>query len=226
MKVAIHQPNFLPWEGYFDKIKHVELFVHLDDVQFERGKTFTSRTKIIQNGTPIWLTVPVLNKSELLPIHSIQTDNSFNWQQKHLNTLFHAYKKSLNFNAIYPLIEELYDVKHDLLIDYNLKGIELISSYLNINTKFIRSSGLTKSDESGWSKIMDILKKTNATTYFSGSGSGSRRYINEQDLNDKNIKLEWQKYTAQTYPQLKTHLFEPNLSVIDKLFNTFHPGIT
>jgi hypothetical protein len=219
MKLAIHQPNFLPWGGYFNKIKLVDNFIFLDDVQFERGKTFTSRTKILSNGSPIWLTVPVLDKSSLLEIRYIRTDNSTNWKGKHLKTIFHSYKKAKNFDVIYNLLEEVYSLKSDFLNDFNQCAINSICSHLNISTKLIKSSSIECEDKTGWDKLLEIIIKSKADTYVSGSGSGSKRYVNLSELKENGVELQWQEYSQTEYNQLHTKSFVENLSMIDYLFN-------
>jgi len=80
--VAIHQPNFLPWLGYFDKIARCDTFIALDDVQLVRGKSYTCRAKILSQGNELWLTVPVLNKSDKILIKDSKVDNKQNWKKK------------------------------------------------------------------------------------------------------------------------------------------------
>ena len=77
-KISLHQPNFLPWLGFFDKMAKSDVFVIFDDVQFPRGKTYTSRTRIV-NGEPRWLTVPIKKKSRMLKINETEIDNTQAW---------------------------------------------------------------------------------------------------------------------------------------------------
>lgn len=226
MKVAIHQPNFLPWLGYFNKIKQVDFFVFLDDVQFERGKTFTSRTKIIANNQEHWLTIPIKNKSDLNKINKTEVDISQNWKYKHLKTLEMNYKKTLYFNEIFKIIERVYEQEDSLIVNYNIPLIIEISSYLNFNTQFIRSSNIESSkDKQGLDKLLCILKEMQATTYISGSGAGSKRYVKEDEFQACGIDLEWQLYEHPTYPQLSVGGdFIPNLSIVDALFNCGREG--
>jgi len=220
MTVAIHQPNFLPWIGYFNKIKNSDLFVFLDDVQFERGKTFTSRTKIIINENENWLTVPVMNKSELLQIKDINVDKNFKWKKKHLKSIELNYKKYPYFNEVFSIIVEIYKKESEFLIDYNIPFILSICKYLEINTRFVKSSELLNtSEKSGWEKLLGILIEVKADTYISGSGEGSKRYVNKIDLLQNNINLEWQAYKTKKYAQLNSKNFISDLSIIDLLFN-------
>jgi hypothetical protein len=223
VRVGIHQPNFLPWRGFFSKIQACDTFVLLDDVQFERGKTFTSRTKIALNGTALWLTIPVLEKSKFRRISEIQVDPSFAWKRKHLNTLFHAYKKTLGFSQVFPAIERVYDQPFDFLVQYNLAFIESIASCLELEVDFVRSSTLPGAEEAGWDKIKCILVQTQAQEYISGSGAGSKRYVNEQELQSMGINVVWQSPPQQEYVQPHSPHFMPDLSVVDFLFNTCPP---
>ncbi len=223
MKIAIHQPNFLPWIGYFNKINQVNKFIFLDDVQFERGKTYTSRTKILVQGKEFWLTVPVTNKSELLDIKDMQVESSFFWKKTHLKTLFLSYKKAPYFEEVFPIIETIYSQKSIYLIDYNIPLIEKICQYLAINVKFIKSSEIENIGKNavGMNKILNILLSTNAEEYISGNGSGSKRYIDEKLLNKNNISLKWQNFIIKEYNQCNKNDadFTPALSIIDLLFN-------
>jgi hypothetical protein len=223
VRVGVHQPNFLPWRGFFSKIQACDTFVLLDDVQFERGKTFTSRTKIALNGTALWLTIPVLERSKLRRISEIQVDSSFAWKRKHLNTLFHAYKKAPGFAQVYPIIEKGYEQPFDFLVQYNLAFIENIASCLELEVNFVRSSTLPSTEEVGWDKIKCILAETKTTEYVSGSGAGSKRYVNEQELQAMGINVVWQSPPQQEYVQPHSPHFMPDLSVIDLLFNTCAP---
>ncbi|MBS4034552.1 MAG: WbqC family protein [Ignavibacterium sp.] len=220
MIVAIHQPNFLPWIGFFNKIKNSDLFVFLDDVQFERGKTFTSRTRILINGQENWLTVPVVNKSELIAIKDIKVDKSFIWKHKHLRTLELNYKKHPYFNEVFKILEDIYKNETVFLIDYNISFILRICDYLDIRKKIINSSDIEGvTDKNSWEKLLYILIKTEAKIYLSGSGEGSKRYVNESDLRKNDISLLWQDYNMQTYIQKNSRDFVSHLSIIDLLFN-------
>ncbi len=217
--VSIHQPNYLPWIGYFSKIKASDIFVFFDDVQFERGKTYTSRTKILNQGKEQWLTVPVLGKGQLLDIKDITCDNTQKWQTKHLKNVQNTYRKAPYFEEVYSLLETMLQQKHDSLFEYNSRLIVQIISYLGIETKCINSSSLGLDTAlSGLDKIIEILKTTQATEYLSGSGSGSKRYIDESVFAQNNIKLTWQAYSPISYKQLYNDHFIPNLSIVDLLF--------
>lgn len=219
MKVAIHQPNFLPWIGFFNKIRSVDLFILFDDVQFERGKTYTSRTKILTQGNETWLTVPVTNKSSLVQIRDIEVVRDLNWKSKHLKTLALNYKKTPYFDDIFQIIEIIYKENSSFLIDYNIPLIKSICEYLQFKTAFKLSSELHLENVSRSNKILNLLKAVKTDEYLSGIGEGSLRYINNREFELAGITLAWQNFIQKPYNQYGTQKFVSNLSIVDLLFN-------
>lgn len=220
MTVAIHQPNFIPWVGYFNKINKSDVFVLFDDVQFPRAKTFGNRVEIKTNNGAVWLTVPVTNRGEMNNFNEVELDNSQNWASKSLKTIKLAYQKATHFNDYFEEFSAIYTAKHVHLTDLNLALMSFAVAKTGITTKLVRSSEMTEAAGlNGAEKIMAILKALNATTYLSGKGAGSRRYINEDDFKTEGIELVWQSYEPKPYRQLWGGDFIPNLSIIDLLFN-------
>ena len=219
MTISIHQPNFMPWIGYFHKIKQSDVFVFLNDVQFERGKTVTSRTKILQQGEPNWLSVPVMGRGDMVKINEIQVENSFVWKKKHLRTLELNYKKTPFFHEVFPLIEAVYGNESFFLQDYNRSFVVSVAEYLGLSCSFKSSDTLNSSSvQGGAEKILAILLELDARVYVSGSGSGSRKYITEDLFKAHDIALIWQSYNAKPYEQIQTKSFFENLSMVDLLF--------
>ena len=220
MRVGIHQPNFLPWIGYFNKVARVDKFVFFDDVQLPRGKSFCSRTKILVNGQESWLTIPVIGRSDLVLIKDTKVNNTINWKTKHLKTLELNYRGTRYFSEFYSIIEILYATDSDYLIDYNIPLIIELCKYLKINTDFIRSSGIpSESNNTGLNRLIEINTFLGADTYISGSGKGSQRYVENEEFERSKIKLEWDNFEPFEYPQRKTATFIAGLSIVDLLFN-------
>ncbi len=217
--VSIHQPNFLPWLGYFDKIARSDTFIALDDVQLVRGKSFTCRAKILAQGKELWLTVPVLNKSDKILIKDSKVDNNQNWKKKHLKTIYINYKKSPYFDEIYEHINQIYDINSEYLVDYNIEFIKSTCSLLGLNKNIINSSDIPSVNSFGLEKIIELIQSAGGTKYISGTGSGSKRYIDEEIFKNKQIELIWQPEIEFIYPQNNTAHFIKNLSIIDVLFN-------
>lgn len=217
-KAAIHQPNFLPWLGYFHKISLVDDFVFFDDVQFPRGKTFGNRVKIKTNNGELWLTVPVLSKGELQAFNAILINNTAPWQRKIMKTIELSYSKAKYFEKYHKSFSEVFLAPYERLIDLNVSLIKYIVKEIGLNVEMHFSSEVVGDEESSEEKIISILKNLGATGYVTGSGVGSLRYIDEERFGQENIGIQWQKFISPVYPQLWGP-YIPDLSIIDLLFN-------
>lgn len=216
MVVSIHQPNYIPWLGFFNKILLSDTYVVFDDVQFPRGKDYANRNQIKTNNGKMWLTVPVIGKSDLKPWNQIEI-NENGWVNKHLSNIESFYKKTPYFNEYYPEIKNIYLKDHNLLIDLTLDLIKHFLKILDKEVKIVLSSDI-KTDLKGLDKILYILKNLNATKYISGDGDGSKRYIDEKLFSDQGIELVWQNYKHPIYKQ-QFNEFIPYMSILDLLFN-------
>jgi len=214
--IAIHQPGYIPWLSFFDKIKNSDEFVFLDDVQFEKNG-WQNRNKIRTSDGSTWLTVPVhahLN----LKLNEIKIDYTQNWVEKHKKSLIINYSKSEFFNNNWHELESVYDKKFDTLIDLNLEIILVLQKKFNIKTKTILASEFSITSK-GTERIIDICNELDADTYYSGHGLPDKKYLNEESLLKNNIKIKLQNYNHPEYSQ-NYHSFIPNLSSLDFLFNT------
>ena len=216
MVVSIHQPNYIPWLGFFNKILLSDTYVVFDDVQFPRGKDYANRNQIKTNNGKMWLTVPVIGKSDLKPWNQIEI-NKNGWVNKHLSNIESFYKKTPYFNEYYPEIKNIYLKDHNLLIDLTLDLIKHFLKILDKEVKIVLSSDI-KTDLKGLDKILYILKNLNTTKYISGDGDGSKRYIDEKLFSDQGIELVWQNYKHPIYKQ-QFNEFIPYMSILDLLFN-------
>ena len=216
MIVSIHQPNYIPWLGFFHKLLLSDTYVVFDDVQFPRGKDYANRNQIKTNNGKMWLTVPVIGKSDLKPWNQIEI-NKNGWVNKHLSNIESFYKKTPYFNEYYPEIKNIYLKDHNLLIDLTLDLIKHFLKILDKEVKIVLSSDI-KTDLKGLDKILYILKNLNATKYISGDGDGSKRYIDEKLFSDQGIELVWQNYKHPIYKQ-QFNEFIPYMSILDLLFN-------
>jgi hypothetical protein len=220
IKAAIHQPNFLPWLGYFHKISMVDKFVFFDDVQFPRGKTYGNRVKIRTNNGEAWITVPVLSKGDMQNFNEILINNTFPWQRKILKTIELSYKKAGSFAKYYEGFSKVFLKEYEKLTDLNIALIRYFSEALGLKVSFYLSSEIeTQPGDNAEDKILGILKHLGADVYVSGSGAGSRRYIDESRFESEKIGIVWQKFNSPVYPQLWGGDFLPDLSIIDLLFN-------
>lgn len=214
LTVAVHQPNFLPWIGYFYKMYHSDIFILGDNVQYIR-KGFINRNIIKTPQGAKWLTVPVCQRYQSL-ISDIKIDNRFNWRKKHLRTFEVNYKRTKFFSEFFEVLKNVYNSQEwTSLCDFNISLIKAILSYLMIDKSLIKASNLNVKGERT-DLIIDIVKSVRGTIYL--SGYGGKKYQNEQLLEKQEIKLKYYDFVHPVYNQLWGD-FIPNCSIIDLLFN-------
>jgi len=211
--VSIHQPGYLPWFGFFHKMMFSDIFVFLDDVQYER-RGWQNRNKIRTFDGFSWLTVPV-NANFGTLINEVKIDNSQNWMKRHKKTIELNYSKGKFFSKYWPLIESIYDKKFDLLIDLNTELIKTLMKLLKINTKTIFSSELGITTQSS-DRILEICKSLHSEVYI--SGALGTNYLKLDDFQKQKISVKFQNVYYPIFKQCYDP-FIPNMSVIDLLFN-------
>ena len=216
MIVSIHQPAYLPWLGYFDKIIKSDIFVYLDTVQLEKN-SYSYRNKIKTPQGSTWLTIPLKMKGHTgKAIKDVLVDNTQQWKKKHLKSIFYNYKKSPFFDEIYPKLESLYKENYDLFSEFTYSHLMFWLDELSIKTKVVKSSDLSI-DTSKSDLVLDLCKYFSAEKYISGVlGKG---YLIEEDFINNNIKIEYQIYQYQVYQQLHGD-FIPHLGVVDFWMNS------
>ena len=214
--ISIHQPVYLPWLGFLDKIISSDKFVFLDDVQYEKNG-FQNRNKIRTHEGNMLLTVPVKTKSTTM-LKNVEIDYSFDWIKKHTKSIISNYSKTSFFDNYWPELEKIYNKKHHYLFELNMDIIKFLMNKLNIKTSIIFSSEL-KISEQGSNKILKICKELNADTYI--SGIGGKEYLNEEDFIKNKINLKFQNFEHPIYQQIFKP-FHPNMAAIDLLFNEGH----
>src|SRR5690242_15567694 len=197
MLVAIHQPNFLPWLGYFDRMLDADLFVLLDHVQFER-RNYQNRTLIRIEDEARWLTVPVVQLSqkerivEKLVDYS-QGDGARGWGPKSFQTLRFAYRKAPHFELYAPRLREIFETRWEKLVDLNIATLDFVRETLGIQTPMVRSSELPGEGQRS-DLLLDICRKVNARAFLGGMG-GSRDYLDKDAFAAAKMGVQWQGFT-------------------------------
>ena len=215
MKVAIHQPNYLPYLGFFHKLSLADTFVIMDDTQYD--KKFTNRNKIKVPGNWIWLTVPINKKHKFVANKIVEINNEENWQSDHFEKINRSYSNSEFFKKNYKtFFEKIYSKKWDHLFTLNYELIIQLIDWLDIKIEVIKESELNINGNST-DRLVNISKKIGAETYV--SGIGGKEYMNEKMFETNNIKIEYQNFQCPKYKQVFNSEFIPNLSIIDLLFN-------
>jgi hypothetical protein len=213
MIIAVHQPNYIPWLGLFDKINKSDKFVCLDTVKRSRGD-YLNRNIVPSNSSYAWLTVPLKTNGSLgTPIKDIQIVEQQRWKEKHLKTIKHAYSKSPYFNEFYQPLEEILFSEESSIANLNIKIIEFGMSAFQINKEILRASTLnlntSKSD-----LILEICQKISATTHI--FGALGRDYVDLNSFAKHGIKVVFQDFNCPQYRAGEN--FKPNWSFLDALF--------
>lgn len=215
---AIHQPNFFPWLGYFDKIKRCDKFVVLDNVQYQKkGGTWSNRVAVNIQGESKWLTAPINRPSGLWNINET-TFQSNNWRDKIIKTLQANYSKAYFFKENKDFIFELINYSDNNLCNYNLHIITEICKYLNIeiSNKLVLSSDYNFSSSSN-ELLIDLTKATGCNIYMAGGGASD--YQNISLFKEEGLNFLYQNFEHPIYQQSNTKEFIKGLSVIDYIFN-------
>ena len=219
MILAVHQPQYIPWSGYFDKIMTSNGFVFLDQVQY-KAREYQNRNKICTKDGWMWLTVPVISKGlGRQKISDIKVDNNGSWQKDHWESLKSCYNKAPFFKAHYDFFADVYSAKWEKLAELNLHIIKHILKELKIDTPLYYESELNISGQKT-DRIIEICQKLKADTYL--SGIGGKDYLEEEKFVKADIKLVYQNFVHPIYQQryaLGKDSFLSNMSAVDLLFN-------
>ena len=216
MKVAVMQPYFFPYIGYFQLIKAVDYFVIFDDVNYiKRG--WVSKNRILHNGNIIKMTLPIQKASQNRKINQHIRSIDLKALDKIKKQLQSAYCKAPNFKSLYPLLGNIIDNPEQNLALYLTHLLTEISAFMEINTQFIYASELSNHDDwdSAQDRIIDLTKTLGGTEYY--NLPGGRDLYDQQRFAKQNINLKFITPDLNKYSQAHTDSFIPGLSVIDYL---------
>lgn len=214
-KLAIIQPSYIPWRGFFDIINQVDVFVFYDDVQYER-RSWRNRNKIkTSNGTK-WLSVPVKTKGKYNAlINEVLIDYDRDWQKDHIRSIYHNYCKSTYFEKYFPLIVKILEKPWTTISELDIEMTKLLANELGIRVQWEKSSDYVF-DGTKTKRLINVCKEFGADYYL--SGPSARDYIEPELFNEASIDLSYQNYNYPEYTQ-QFGEFEPFVSVVDLLFN-------
>ncbi len=214
--VAIHQPNYFPWLGYFNKIYRSDTFVFLDAVQYPRTSSgnVVNRTKVLCSCQEKWLTCTLENRSSNIKIKELLIKEES--KDKNFQKLVQYYKKSKYFDEVVTFLEGLILNKESYLSTYNINAIKKIAQKLNIQKEYALQSELDTSC-SKEDLMIEITKKMGGEIYL--SGNGARKYQKEENFLKEGVELRYQHFSIKSYQQNGCKEFKGGLSVIDALFN-------
>ncbi|MFC1761259.1 WbqC family protein [Planctomycetota bacterium] len=219
MKMAIMQPYFFPYLGYFQLLKAANKFVLYDDVTFIKGG-WINRNRILVHDTEYLFTVPLANAGSNTLIKDLQVASHVDrWYRKMVKTLKESYKKAAFFNETLSLIEKSVPINNKWFIDWLLASHESIIDYLKMEVQLLKCSDIySSSKHDRASRLMEICKKENCQTYINLQG-GSHLY-EKAAFEESGIELLFLKSRLPYYRQFNNE-FVPGLSIIDVLM--FNP---
>lgn len=214
MIISAHQPAYLPWLGLVHKLVCSDIFVIMDDVQFEKN-SFTNRNRVLQGDREVMLTIPLAMKGHTKKSIRDMKATDLSWQKKHLKTICQSYSRSPYFDAFQPFFEELYALQTDSLVAYCDKCLETIVAYLGINTRIIHASGLgIQSRKEAY--IIELTQKLNGDIFI--FGNQGKTYADEKNFKASGIRPYFQSYHHPVYHQ-GAEEFHPFMTVFDLFFN-------
>ncbi|MBI1945863.1 MAG: WbqC family protein [Deltaproteobacteria bacterium] len=222
MIVSIHQPQFLPYLGFFHKVAHSDLYVVLDDVQFlERGHQHRNEIKM-QTGKQ-WLTVPVVQDRGQL-IKDVRIDEGTNWRRKHWAALESNYRPAPFWRELSPGLKAvLVEGGHTKLAALDVDLLRWAFGALGIKTPIRWSSELGVQGEQT-ARLVSVCRAVGASVYL--SGQGGRQYMELGQFEAAGVEVRFQEFAAPSYPQQFAQLgFIPSLAVVDALFNCGGEGV-
>ena len=245
MKLAIMQPYFMPYIGYFQAINAVDKYILYDNLNFIKDAWVNRNRLLLCNGNVSTFSVPIIAKSSNTKIVDIRIDNSQKWGEKLLKTIFLNYKKVSDFDEIFPLLETILSRKYDFLSELNVLSIKTIAEFLSIgtvieydNSKYISlEDNLLLVDQQNYSpfqylektqpikkvaRVIAICKAEGATSFINAIGGQS--LYSQEEFAKYGIDLKF----VQTDLDLKynqfSHEFVSNLSIIDVLMHNGKEG--
>jgi len=214
MIVSVHQPQYLPWPGYWDKMARSDVFVLLDNVQYKKNE-WQNRNRIKSAEGWQWITVPV-RYSFGQKINEVDIDNRSSWRRKHDNAIRLCYARSPHFDDYEETLLGPLARNCEKLLDLNVRCIHVMKEILGIGTELVLASEIGQLPSEPTDRLVAVCRELGADTYL--SGSGARAYLDAGKFEREGLEVMFQDYVPPTYPQLFGTFIE-GLSAVDIIFN-------
>lgn len=215
MIVAIHQPNYLPWLGYFQKIAIADVFVFLDDVQFSKN-SYINRVQVAGISGRNWLTVPVSVRLGMR-IDAVAPARA-DWRADHLSRLRNAYRDAACFRAVWRDVEKLYAIADGTnLATINRGLVQAVAALLGLECEFYVSSSFHLHGAAGDTRLAQLVTAIAPGGIYL-SGRGGAKYQDPSTFLDAGLSLRYLDFDHPTYDQGREP-FQPGLSVLDAAFH-------
>lgn len=215
LTVAIIQPAYLPWLGYFDQMAQADVFVHYDDVQYSR-RSWHSRNRVKTPAGADWLSVPVVHTGRPQTLQEARVDGSVRWKDRHLGVIQACYRQAPHFNEVYPWLADFMAFPWEGLAHLNIQLGMAISAWLGIKAPelLLASDMGIPADLDTTARPLQICQAVGATRFV--CGPTAKAYINAGAFEDAGVELVWHEYEPVEYPQLWGE-FVPRLAALDAL---------
>lgn len=212
--ICIHQSDFAPHLGFFDRLLHTDHFILLDNVQFIR-RGWQHRDRIKTRKGSGWLTLSLQRGDYHQRISDVRLAPDDRWRDENLALLRECYENAPYFDLIYPQVEAVYRAEHERLIDFNMALLDMALHLLRIEVQMSFASAYSVASSSS-QRLLELVLAVQGDNYL--TGPGSRDYLDEALFVRSGVKVSWQDFRHPTYSQLHGN-FEPMLSCLDLFFN-------
>ena len=221
--VAIHQPNFFPWLGYFDKIARADVFIVLDNVQFSKtGGTWSNRVRILRDGRVVWATMPVERS-----FHGVRQVREMriadgSWRARVLGAIRAGYRRAPYFDEVFHVVEELIATPTEMVAEFNLTVVRALTVRLGLAAGKLVPGSALGIEGAGTDLLVKAVQAVGGGTYL--CGGGAQGYQEDERFASAEIELVQQMFRHPVYPQLGVKEFVPGLSIVDALMNCGFAG--
>ncbi|RMG30254.1 MAG: hypothetical protein D6732_16375 [Methanobacteriota archaeon] len=221
MKIVISQPMYFPWIGLLEQVRLADIFVFYDDVQFVKG-SFFNRVQVPTPWGIRWMTVLLKGVRLGQKINEVKVDNGRPWKRQHCELLKQAYRKAPFFNDMMGIVEDVFSVDSDLLVDFSMASTMSLVKYFDLDCgrKFLHSSSLDISGK-GSERVLEIVVSLGGSVYI--TGHGAKNYLNHNLFEKRGIEVLYMDYACKEYPQLHGP-FTPFVSALDLVANCGKEG--
>ncbi len=220
MVVMIHQPEYLPWIGFWNRLMKADVYVILDTATFQKhGFIHRNRVKTSNGGQ--WITVPLKDKSSFTPIKDLVIDHTKNWKESQEGVLRQSYRKTPYFEEVMQIVQKVFREDGEKIGDLDRQFFNEVARYLNISLRVLKASDLQAKGK-GTDLLVQICKELGADTYLSGPGmrEGKKAYMEPEKFGHAGIKLQIHEFEHPSYAQqFMEQGFLSHMCILDLLFN-------
>lgn len=220
--VAIHQPVFFPWLGFYHKLRLADVYIVLDDCQATR-RSWMNRMRVKTTTGSTWLSIPVFFKHQSKQlVRDMQIAYGQDWPRKHVRTIQQHYARAPFVEPVLELFASVVQKRSRFLMDVNMDGIGRTLDHLGVSPRVVLSSTLDIGDANRTARLVELVRAVGGDTYVCGLGSGG--YLEPRRFEESGIHLHQQRYEACAYPQAGGGEFIEGLSTVDTLANVGAAG--